>query len=173
MQCDMKLADFMHARSISPETLRRLLGVRSRTTVGRYLRGEQIPRPDLLKKIEALSDGLVTLTDFEDPNPAECAVLTTDRRGKPIYVFPWDHCDDRLEAAFQAMLDEPQEHHRPSEPITEALRVLGGRGRITKRGKFLLDGRPSDARRVVQAANAVLRRRRKKLIRYPGASDIQ
>lgn len=53
------------------------------------------------------------------------------------------------------------------------MRVLGSRVKIARRGGFLLDGKLADARRVVNAANGLLRARGKPPIPYPGAESLR
>ncbi|MEM1166912.1 MAG: helix-turn-helix transcriptional regulator [Planctomycetota bacterium] len=150
----MKLADWLHARSLTPEQLRRMLGVTSRSTVNRYLGGDRVPRPPILHQIHDLTGGAVTLEDFLDPTPPECAAVVRDVGGRTRWVFPWSR-GYAQERAFIEMMRSPREGDTPSEPLTMAMETLGSRLRRTRRGRFLLDGRPSDARRVVAAANRI------------------
>jgi hypothetical protein len=50
--------------------------------------------------------------------------------------------------------------------------VLAGRAWFTPSGKFLLDGRASDPKRLVAAANGILRSSGKPPIKYPGVEPI-
>ncbi|MEM9167593.1 MAG: hypothetical protein AAGB48_11315 [Planctomycetota bacterium] len=163
----MKLADWLHARSLTPEQLRRMLGVPNRSTVHRWLDGSRRPAPDRLHQIELLTEGGVTRLDFEDPGPPRCAEVVFGDDGEPDLVFPWSKGADRHDAAHRAMLGEPREGEAFTTPLLKALDVLGSRAKLTARGTFLLDGRPSDARRIVLAANALLASRAEPPIVYP------
>jgi hypothetical protein len=57
-------------------------------------------------------------------------------------------------------------------PVQRAFRVLNSRVRYTPRGKFLLDGRVTDLKRIMRAANDELRRREQPPIPYPGVHPI-
>ena len=164
----MKLADWLHTRSVTPEQFRRMLGVRSRTTVQRYLTGERRPSPPLLQKIIELTEGAVQLEDFLDPAPPRCAAVVIDPDGHTRVVFPWASDTDRLTAAGQAAMAEPLEGTVWTPPLVRAMETLDPRVRFTKRGVFLLDGKPSDPRRIVRAANHILTAEGKPPIVYPG-----
>lgn len=161
----MKLADFMAMHRIAPHHLRRLLGVRSRTTVQRYLRGERIPHPEMMARIERLTRGAVTLTDFLDPRPPRCVRIIHDREGRTLEVFPWQQPAAEQDTA-------PGHDGQFSAPLERAIRILHPRVAPTRRGHLLLDGRISDARRIVAEANAVLRRRGGEPIPYPGVEPL-
>ncbi|WP_193188839.1 hypothetical protein [Nisaea sediminum] len=53
-------------------------------------------------------------------------------------------------------------------PLSRAVAVIGNRVAKGKDGGPTLDGRPSSARLIVEAANAVLAQRKQPLISYPG-----
>ena len=189
----MKLADYMHRIGITPGQLRVMLGVKSRTTVLRYIKGERTPHRPILKKIERLSGGLVTLDDFLDPNPPDCARIVIDRMGRKQLVFPWtnveqhrgpraanDNWPDRdgdrpgqSSLPFWELIDSAATEPWPSRPLQAALDELGTRVRPSVRGNFLLDGRQVDARRLVAEANRVRTLNGRPLIRYPGVEPVQ
>jgi hypothetical protein len=152
----MKLADWLHTRSITPEQLRRMLGVPNRSTIHRWLDGSRRPSPDRLHQIELLTEGEVTRDDFDDPAPPECAQVILGEDGEEEWVFEWSRGDRRQAAALRSMRAEPKEWETFTTPLAKALDILGSRARLTPRGTFLLDGRPSDARRIVKAANELL-----------------
>ncbi|MEL6330387.1 MAG: helix-turn-helix transcriptional regulator [Planctomycetota bacterium] len=164
----MKLADWLHARGLTPEQLRRMLGVKNRSTVHRWLSGDRVPSRNWLRALETLTDSEVLKGDFLDTSPPKCAVIVLDEHGEPRLVFPWSRGDDHHDAALEQVLSEPPAGSTLTDPITTALRILDGRARFTPRGVFLLDGRRTDARRVVAAANEVLRHRNLRQIPYPG-----
>lgn len=167
----MKLADWLHVRGLTPEQLRSMLGVAKRSTVNRYLSHQRVPQPKTLMKIIELTEGAVTLADFMDAEPPDCAAVILDEDDNEKWVFPWSRGDEHHEAALAAVRAEPDAGSRLSNPLALALRTLDGRARMTPRGRFLLDGRPSDARRVVQAANAILEDRGEPPIPYPGTPE--
>ena len=190
----MKLADYMHRTGLTPGQLRVMLGVKSRTTVLRYIKGERTPEGPILKRIEELSGGLVTLADFLDPEPPDCANVVIDRSGRPHTIYPWTSIernrqhraandnrppgsrgpklpDDRpgsLDAGGGAINADPW----PSRPLRTALDELGTRVRPCVRGNFLLDGRQVDARKIVAEANRIRRLNGRPPIPYPGVEPL-
>lgn len=186
----MKLADYLHTHSITPQQLRTMLGVKSRSTVLRYISGERLPSPDLLQRIEELTGGAVTRADFLDPQPPGCLRVVIDRKGREQTTYPWTVLEARPQppgprphprppAANDNRAQRPPpppppdtEDDWPSPPLQRALDLLGPRARHAKRGGFLLDGRIADTRRVMAAANEVLKARGEKPIPYPGVEPI-
>jgi len=164
----MKLADWLHRNHLTPGQLRSMLGVKSRTTVNRYLSGERTPREDVLRRIEAITGGAVTRADFDSNDPPECAEVVQESDGSHRYVFPWSRDAEGQDNVFKKMLTEPGEWDRLTNPVSIAIRVLSPRAKVSKRGGFLLDGRRTDAKRIVQAANAVFIARGEPTIDYPG-----
>lgn len=176
----------MHEHGLTPRQLRWMLGVKSRSSVLRYLTGERTPSARVMHRIEQITEGRVTRSDFRDPSPPRCARVVVDRFGQPHYVFPWTHVErDRLKGGNdnrprQPGLSPPERPGRlgeaqdewPFGPLRRAMEVLGTRVRLTRRGRFLLDGRASDAKRVVMAANVELRRRGQPPIPYPGVDPL-
>ena len=148
----MKLADWLFESNVAPEQLRRMLGVRSRTTIHRYLTGERTPRSRVILKISEITCGRVQLADFLDEVPPRCATVV-QIEGRTKLVFPWTERGGRIEAAERAAGRDPETW--PSPPLAAAIETLGTRVRVTRSGRFLLDGRISDARRVVREANAI------------------
>lgn len=63
----MKLADYLKANGIPASRFRRLLNLRDRSTLWRWLNGSRVPRPDRLRQIEYLTNGQVTAEDFQAP----------------------------------------------------------------------------------------------------------
>lgn len=61
----MKLRDWMTRHNISEARLAGSLGT-SQATVNRYARGERIPRPNIMARIIAATDGAVRPADFYD-----------------------------------------------------------------------------------------------------------
>ena len=157
-----KLSDWIHERSITPGQLRRMLGVRTRSTISRWLTGQRVPNGAMLAKIERLTEGAVTKVDFLDPAPPQCARVVQRPDGSTRWVFPWSGEDE----------ETTNYSSRLSRPLLRAIEVLDGRAWYSPRGVFLLDGRLSDPRRVVAAANDVLRARHQATIKYPFVEPI-
>lgn len=162
----MKLADYMHANGVTPSTLRKVLGLRSRSSVARYLTGQRIPEPKILQRIIELTRGQVQLADFLNSSPPRCAAIVRLPNGRSVMVFPWTNRDAELDACLTAANDDAPQ---PPEPVRQAMNVLGPRVRMHGEGLFLLDGRLLDQRRLVQAANRQLDLAGKLPIVYPGA----
>lgn len=153
----MKLADWLFDNSVSPGAMRSRLGV-SRTAIHRYLTHKRIPQPRMLQRIITLTGGQVQLADFLDPEPPRCVRVEMKKDGSTRWVLPWSEDYDT---------DEPRSE-RLSPPLTRALAALDGRAWFTPSGTFLLDGRVSDPKRLVMAANAALLAQGKPPIAYPG-----
>jgi hypothetical protein len=169
----MKLADYLHKNGLTPADLRRMLGHRNGNTIGRYLRGERIPEPYTLQRIITFTKGGVQLEDFLDESPPECATRITLPDGKPRLVFPWTGRDADLDASFLAANEDVDGDEDPPLPVRKAMAVLGARVNRRPDGTFFLDGRPSDARQVVMAANRLLYTWGKEQIPYPGLGVLR
>jgi len=163
----MKLADYMYEQQLTPSDLRRLLRIQSRETLWRYLKNERIPQPQVLLLIEELTKGRVRLQDFLDPSLPKCAKKIVDRFGREKVVLPGskDWPGDPIPVYTVGTEDL-------SPPVRRAFEVLGNRVKYTK-GKFFLDGRLSDLRRIMRAANEELRRRGEPPIPYPGVEPLE
>lgn len=84
-----------------------MLGVKSRTTVQRYVSGERLPTASVMRRIEELSGGRVTQADFLDPRPPRCLKVVLDRFGRPQKVYPWTIIErHRLQQAINDNLDD-------------------------------------------------------------------
>lgn len=164
----MKLADWLHAQAgMTPSALQGLLGIKCRSTLHRYLTGERRPRKKTMERIKKLTRGKVAETDF-DGKPPKCAVLVAVN-GKTTVILPFSSRDARLDLAYRQSLNEPIEGDDLSTQAKRAILILGGRARYFGRDQFLLDGRPSDLRRVIRAANEILVERWLPPIEYPVA----
>lgn len=168
----MKLADWMHTHHLTPGQLRRMLGVKSRSTVTRWITGERTPSARLLNEIRDLSGGAVTRDDFFDPRPPGCLRLIADRAGRVREVYPWTeielHFPQTGGGPREAAWAGDAEDVWPSPPLQKALDTLHGRARVTGAMEFLFDGRRIDARRLVAEANRVREKHNLPPIAYPG-----
>lgn len=170
-----------------------MLGLKSRTTVFRYLSGEHKPSREVMVRINQISGGLVREEDFDDPTPPRCMKVVMDHLGRRKLVFPWTRYEERLshdaprrprtarQRRWQGVQPPPKFSRIetgerldewPSSPVRRGMAVLGDRVKLTKRGGVLLDGRISDLRRVMTAANEELRRRGEPPIPYPGVEPL-
>ena len=60
----MKLDEYLSQNDISPQEFGRRLGVKSPSTVYRYMCGKRLPDKYMMKKIADLTDNLVLPNDF-------------------------------------------------------------------------------------------------------------
>lgn len=181
----MKLADYMAKHHITPQQLRWMLGVSSRSTIMRWVRGDRIPTSPMIAQIESLTGGAVTLADFHDPRPPKCMWIVLDRNGKQREVYPWSTPEPRSRGKVKRQLPSHTGRNNPlprtvandrkevsdewpTPPVRRALCVLGKRAGLDDKFGFHLDGRPVDARRLVIEANRVLQQLGKPPIPYPG-----
>ena len=194
----MKLADYMYQTGMTPGQLRAMLGVKSRSTVLRYISGERVPNGTIMAKIKELSGGRVTLRDFYDESPPKCIRILIDRHGEEHKVYPWTNIERRHQ--FPANDNHPPDSSGsmdglgdvvlpptdwsrplsveladpwPSQPLKMAIDELGSRVKPSKRRDFLLDGRLVDARRIVAEANRSRRERGLPPIPYPGVEQLK
>lgn len=197
----MKLADYLYETKTTPTHFRRMLGgvVTCRSTIWKYLMGERIPQPRVMVAITLRSGGAVRLEDFLDPRPPQCARSIARDDGTSRMILPWSKgwpTDEHGDPLSPSDIDDHQELLRhdasgPDEPCDEAelaphcdaedtdmtppmeraLRVLGTRARFTPSGTFLLDGRITDNRRLVKAANEILLSTGQPPIHYPGVEN--
>ena len=158
----MKLADWLFKNNTTPRELRLILGV-SKAAMNRYIAGSRTPGSEITQRIAELTDGEVQKEDFLDPTPPECAVVHTRPNGTKRWVLPWSSGRPKREPLYSSYL---------SNPLLRAIHVLNGRARFKRSGTFLLDGRVSDPKRIVAAANEVLRSLGQSVIRYPSVAPI-
>lgn len=163
----MKLSDWLFENSMTPRQLRVMLGVKNRSTLHRWMTNERVPAPRMLQRIIEITNGEVKLEDFLDPNPPVHAREEKRPDGSLKWVLPWS-----LDAGRHATDTRPATLPRLSPPLLRAIEVLGGRAWYTPSGKFMLDGRLSDPKRLVSAANVVLRKRGSTVIKYPIVEPI-
>lgn len=162
----MKLSDWLFENSMTPRQLRVMLGVKNRSTLHRWMTNERIPAPRVLQKIIEITKGEVQLEDFLDPNPPIHAREEKRPDGSLKWILPWSLDAGRNEQEPRPTLP------RLSPPLLRAIDALGGRAWYTPSGKFLLDGRLSDPKRLVTAANEILRERGGPTIKYPIVEPI-
>ena len=163
----MKLSDWLFENSMTPRQLRMMLGVKNRSTLHRWLTNQYVPAPRMLQQIIEVTKGEVQLEDFLDPNPPVHAREEKQPDGSLKWVLPWS-----LDAGRNRQQTEPTPLPRLSPPLLRAIEVLNGRAWFTPKSRFLLDGRISDPKRVVAAANEILRERGQPTIKYPVVEPI-
>lgn len=62
----MTLSDYIAAHRMTQDEFAELIGV-TQPSVGRWIAGERMPRPDTLRRIAELTAGAVTANDFMAP----------------------------------------------------------------------------------------------------------
>lgn len=163
----MKLADYLFRSGMSTTQLRRALGIACRSTITRYLNGDRVPNNATLLQIIKLTDGQVRFEDFLSGGNPDCATVITLPDGKQRLVFPWSTRRSDLAAVDQQERARKANDNLLPEALHTSVTVL--RGRAVQRGQaWYLDGRPSDATRIVRAANLILTAAGKPLLQYPG-----
>lgn len=60
----MKLSDFIEQNGLTHEQMAERVGDCSVSGLRKWLRGERVPRPDQMRKIAEITDGLVSPNDF-------------------------------------------------------------------------------------------------------------
>lgn len=161
--CIMTLSDYIYTHNLTPKELRLILGI-SKSAMSLYLRHKRIPRSDILERITQITDGAVTREDFLDKEtPPDCAVLHIRPDGTKRWIFPWSSGKPEQKPLYSSYL---------SNPLLRAIQVLNGRALFRRSGTFLLDGRVSDPKRIVRAANKILVAQGKPIIRYPVVAPI-
>lgn len=68
----MTLAQYLDQHEIKAEQFAALIGT-SQAAVSRYMTGARHPRPDVMRRIIAATDGMVTANDFLSTLPQEAA----------------------------------------------------------------------------------------------------
>ena len=159
----MKIADWLFENSRTPQEIRLILGV-SRSTLQRYLTNQRIPQPHILQKIIEATNGQVQLVDFQDPTPPKCAKVIKRPDGTVRWVFSWSNAVPERSPMYSSRL---------GQPLVKAIAVLNGRAWYTPKGRFLLDGRISDPKRIVVEANEILREQDQSILNYPTVEPIE
>lgn len=166
----MKLADYLYENGMTPTHIRRLLGIKHRSTFLRWLTGDRVPSKAMCDRISLFTNGHVRRTDFLDPSPPKCAVIVMEPGTDDVVVIhPWSPRYEAIKAR-QNGLDGDSPNLSPS--VLRALRVLKGRAWYTPTGRFTLDGRLVDLKRIMLEANDVLEKRGEPPIPYPSVRPI-
>ena len=156
----MKLHEYLMTYQMSPAEFAKQLGVGSRMTVHRYLRGTRMPSPEIMRRIVDVTGGRVQPNDFYDVDPAAVPRVLTD---------PWRE-SSKVKDTF-AFLDPIMRRAVVSRPVAYAIHVLGPRARAMPRGMLFVDNRRVDTRDVIRAANEILAAAGQPIIAYPGVHD--
>ncbi|MEQ9617045.1 MAG: hypothetical protein RLN60_03320 [Phycisphaerales bacterium] len=166
----MKLADYLYENAMTPSHCRRLLGVKHRSTMLRWLTGDRVPSRAMCDRISLLTNNHVRRKDFYDPAPPKCAIIVHETDGEtPTVVLPWSPQYEELKRREEE-IDQTDASLSPA--IQRAIRVLNGRAVFAPTGRFLLDGRQVDLKRVVQEANDNLTNHGEAPIPYPNVSPL-
>jgi len=128
------------------------------------LANQRIPQPHTLQRIVEATDGQVQLADFLDGTPPKCAEIIRRPDGSKRWIFPWSNAVPEQSEMYSSRL---------SPSLVKAIAVLDGRAWYTPKGRFLLDGRISDPKRIVSAANIILREKDQPVINYPIVEPIE
>ena len=158
----MKIADWLFENNMTLREFRLILRV-SKSAMSLYTTNRRQPRVDILKQIIEITDGAVQKEDFLDPTPPKCATVHIRPDGSERWVFPWSTGKPKQEQLYSSYL---------SNPLLRAIQALNGRAIFRRSGVFLLDGRVSDPKRIVAAANEVLKAQGLPVIRYPVVAPI-
>ncbi|CAB4141029.1 HTH_XRE domain containing protein [uncultured Caudovirales phage] len=159
----MKLREWMDHFGHTVAQIAHRLGC-TRGSLYRYLKGNRVPKGDMIDKITVLTGGFVKPDDFDkkfyrdgffvDPKVAE--------RNAAI---------DDLAKYLDAKLTEHNDQgfvEKLSPPIQMAVFTLGDRLRWNEKNMFFLDGRVTSLAQMVVAANKILHAQGKAMIFYPG-----
>lgn len=165
----MKLADWMCDYCVNPKQLKRRLGVTNRSTVHRWIYGQRTPSNEYLLKIEDLTGGQVTLSDFLDPTPPKCAIVVELPNGKTKWILPWSRTS---EEELESVHEPEDDHDEQSPPVRRALATLGLRAIELSQGIYRVDGRSTDTAGLIRAANQTLSRNGQEQISFPGVKKI-
>lgn len=174
----MKLHEYLITNNLSPAQFANLLKLKSRSSVHRYLEG-QIPKPENMRRIFEVTNGLVTLHDFLDDREDAIARTRCKASEQDNLPYPWSRRERELEASVERrlrrmLLQEPSEGSSLSRPLQSAVGVLGNRVWMDKeKQNFKLDGRVVDAREIVTQANKILESQGQEPILYPGVCPLE
>jgi len=175
----MELSEYLMRSDLHPALFARMVGVKSRTTVHRYISGERLPAPDIARRIYHATEGQVTHHDMMQTYRRRlCLVKSREQDNQQSQIeYPWSRLEEYAERwtqkALQEMLKEPLEGNVLSPPAAKAVAILGERVVMNKRQtSFKLDWRPAGLREIVRAANVALKNEGKDLIAYPGVQEM-
>ncbi|MBK1859369.1 helix-turn-helix domain-containing protein [Cerasicoccus arenae] len=173
----MELATYLIENHLTPVEFARAIGVKSRSTIPRYLSGERMPTGAIVRRIETATGGKVTARDLRH--------TYLERQNRPRFTreiedptpFPWSRHeweeDEEAEAALRTMIAEAREGDCASPPLQLAIDELGDAVTTDiEQRHFQLHGRLSDAQSLVQFANDARTKRGEPPIDYPGVRPI-
>lgn len=153
--------------------MRRALGLKGPSTLGRYLYNEQIPVPKVMERIAHITQGQVTIEDFRDSRPPKCLVVLTLPDGKTVRLLPWSRNEQYWRmVAERVKCDTPLFPEKPAQVVL-AEAMLKGRLADRGHGLYLLDGRQIDGRRLIAEANRLRLVWGQEPIAYPGVDGAE
>lgn len=182
----MQLREYLKQYHLGAAQFARMLGVKSRMTVYRYLRGERIPSAEMMKKIVALTDGLVQPNDFftvDQPitrsyrQMMESDLVRVEKRigilgsvcgaaGVQIGYGP-----DQIESGWTDF-DQRLDDLGVPESLQMAVKILMPDLQIINSEKFRYRGRVLNPKDLVLCANRHLMEKGQSLIPYPGVCSL-
>ncbi len=174
----MNLAQYLMREQLSPAAFARVIGAASRNTIHRYLKGQRLPSAEMMRRIQAGTNGAVTPESCRQYYELQRARRRNHRLRREVPMrFPWtrkEYEEERMaEAALRAMMEEARESDQCSPPLQAAVDELGESVTVDLKARhFRLHGRPSEARKIVQEANVNRLLRGKEPIKYPGVCPI-
>jgi len=167
----MKLKDYLLEKEIKLSDFAEKIGVKSRSTISRYVYGERIPAEDVMQRIVAITEGQVTRKDFADKPHHRPSVSHPALRRERLEKTMHEESDQ----AYLNMLQEPPEGENEPAVITKAVSALLAcdKSRLEcQGGRFLLNRRPISHQQLIRRANTVLQRQGQPPLRYPGVNPV-
>lgn len=174
----MKLIDYLHRNNITIKQFAGIAGIKSRTTIYRYVHGQRRPKAELLLRISKATGGEVAASDFADG--LDCGELNEElrilkREEKALHENFGVRCItsrqwDKTNVADYLAASKTNDNL--SYPLWYALQVLEGRVVVENESKFFLDNKPVPATAIIKAANQVLLSSGRSQIAYPGVNPL-
>ena len=163
----MKLSDYLKENRISVHQFAQTISVASRMTVHRYIKGERIPKPVIMKRITEKTKGAVTFNDFPTYKKTSIKKIQKFKTTKTILPYKKSFDFSLLYDFYQNSIKIESEKLNLSESTILALQELGNRAAYKKKC-FYLDGRLTCIKEIIVLANELRQRRGLCKIFYPG-----
>lgn len=154
----MTLGEYLHQHNIRAEDFGHLIGLKSRSSIFRYLSGKRRPHKAIIDKITQATLGAVKASDFRP----KCSVEREHRKRAASSAY-----------LLRQMMNEPAEGLGPSPVMRKAMQILKDRIPLKqKKGGFYVDNRPISIKTLISQANAVLAEEGKPALFYPGVRPL-